>query len=156
LKERTLRALVGHLIKLAAKQPAFMIFEDLHWIDPTSQELLSLVVEQIRDVPLLLVATARPEFQPPWPSHRHFSTIALSRLDKREGRALVFNLIGGKTFPAEVLNQIIERTDGVPLFIEELTKTVVESGLLREAESHYELIGPLPPLAIPSTLHASL
>ena len=133
-----------------------MVFEDLHWIDPTSLELLSLAIDQIKSQRLLLLATTRPEFTPPWPSHRHISTIALTRLDKTEGEALVAGVTGGKSLPPEVLDQIVARTDGVPLFIEELTKTVLESGLLREVDDHYELTGPLPPLAIPSTLHASL
>ena len=156
LKERTLGALLAHLKQLAARQPVLMVFEDLHWIDPTSLELLSLAIDQIKGQRILLLATARPEFTPPWPSHRHISTIALTRLDKIEGEALVAGMTGGKSLPPEVLDQIVARTDGVPLFIEELTKTVLESGLLREADDRYELTGPLPPLAIPSTLHASL
>jgi class 3 adenylate cyclase/predicted ATPase len=156
LKERTLHALLDHLKNLAAKQPVLMVFEDLQWIDPTSLELLCLSADQLAGQRMLLVATTRPDFSPPWPSHRHVSTIALSRLDKNEGKALVSGLTGGKTLPAEVLSQIVARTDGVPLFIEELTKTVLESGLLCESDDRYELRGPLPPLAIPSTLHASL
>ena len=89
LKERTLGALLAHLKRLAAHQPVLMVFEDLHWIDPTSLELLSLAVDQTRGKRLLLLATSRPEFTPPWPSHRHISTIALTRLDKTEGEALV-------------------------------------------------------------------
>ena len=156
LKERTLGALLAHLKHLAARQPVLMVFEDLHWIDPTSLELLSLAIDQIKGQRLFLLATARPEFTPPWPSHRHISTVALTRLDKTEGEALVAGMTGGKSLPREVLDQIVARTDGVPLFIEELTKTVLESGLLREGDGRYELTGPLPPLAIPSTLHASL
>jgi class 3 adenylate cyclase/tetratricopeptide (TPR) repeat protein len=156
LRERTLAALLAHLKRLAARQPVLMVFEDLHWIDPTSLELLSLVVDQVRGQPLLLLATSRPEFIPPWPSHRHISNVVLTRLDRKEGEALVAGVTGGKSLPPEVLDQIVARTDGVPLFIEELTKTVLESGLLREADDHYELAGPLPLLAIPSSLHASL
>ena len=156
LKELTLRALISQLARLATRQPVLMVFEDLHWVDPTSLELLSLAIDQIRGQRVLLLATSRPDFTPPWPSHRHISTISLSRLDKTEGKALVAGVTGGKSLPGEVLDQIVARTDGVPLFIEELTKTVLESGLLREADDHYELTGPLPPLAIPSTLHASL
>jgi predicted ATPase len=129
LKERTLDALLSHVNQLAALQPVLMVFEDLHWIDPTSLELLSLAVEKIRRQRLLLVTTTRPEFTPPWPSHRHVTTLALSRLDKVEGEALVAGVTGGKLLPREVLDQIVARTDGVPLFIEELTKTVLESGL---------------------------
>jgi class 3 adenylate cyclase/tetratricopeptide (TPR) repeat protein len=156
LKEFTLQALIGRLTRLAARQPVLMMFEDLHWVDPTTLELLSLAVDKVKGLRVLMVATARPDFTPPWPSHRHLTTVALTRLDRNEGEALVADVTGGKTLPAEVLEQIMARTDGVPLFIEELTKTVLESGLLREAERGYQLTGPLPPLAIPSTLHASL
>lgn len=156
IKERTLRSLLAHLKQLAAQQPVLMVFEDLHWVDPTSLELLSLAIDEIKHARILLLATARPEFTPPWPSHRHTSGVGLTRLDKADGEALVTGMTGAKSLPRELLDQILARTDGVPLFIEELTKTVLESGMLREADDHYELTGPLPPLAIPSTLHASL
>jgi class 3 adenylate cyclase/tetratricopeptide (TPR) repeat protein len=156
LRERTLDALFRQLNKLAVQQPVLMVFEDLHWVDPTSLELLSLTVDQIVDKRVLLLATARPEFSLPWPSHRHTSTISLTRLGRSEVTAVVSSLTQGKSLPSEVLDQIVARTDGVPLFIEELTKMVLESGLLREAGDRYELTGPLPPFAIPSTLHASL
>jgi predicted ATPase len=122
---------------------------------PTS-ELLSLAINQIKNQRLLLVATARSEFAPPWPSYRHISTLSLTRLDWREGEALVHAVTKGKRLPANVLDQILARTDGVPLFLEELTKTVLESGLLVEAKTAFELSGSLPALRIPSTLHASL
>ena len=156
LKERTLGTLIAHLKRLSARQPVLLLFEDLHWIDPTSLELLCRVVEQAQDLPLLVLATARPQFTQPWPNYRHISTIVLSRLDPAEGRALVAAVTKGKALPEEVLDQIITRTDGVPLFIEELTKTVLESGLFRETSDRYDLTGPLPPHAIPATLHASL
>ena len=156
LKDRTLRALLSQLERLASRQTLLMVFEDLHWIDPTSLDLLSLAVDRIKDQRVLLVATARPEFAPPWASHRHISSVNLGRLDRREGEDLVRGVTGDKSLPPEVLSQILARTDGVPLFIEELTKTVLESGLLREVGTYFELTAPLPPLAIPSTLHASL
>jgi predicted ATPase/class 3 adenylate cyclase len=155
-KAQTLTALLDHMRQLATLQPILMLFEDLHWIDPTSLELLSLAVEEIRDQRILLVATSRPEFSPPWPAHHHISTLALNRLGRSDGETLIESISKGKRLPPEVRDQIMSRTDGVPLFIEELTKTVLESGLLREADDHFELTGPLPPLAIPSTLHASL
>src|SRR5262245_58799989 len=102
------------------------------------------------------LATARPEFTPPWPSYPHMTMIPLMRLGRRDGAALVERVTGGKTLPKEVMDEILARTDGVPLFIEELTKTVLESGLLRESDGHYVLERPLPPLAIPTTLQASL
>jgi predicted ATPase/DNA-binding winged helix-turn-helix (wHTH) protein len=155
LKERTLNALLAQLRVLAVRQPVLMVFEDLHWIDPTSLELLSLVIERMQGQRLLLLATARPEFTPPWPSHRHISTMPLPRLDRSEAAAVVAGITGDKVMPAAVLDQIFTRTDGVPLFIEELTKALLESGILREGKDRFELTGPLP-LPIPATLHASL
>jgi len=155
-KARTLAALLDQMKRIAARQPILMLFEDLHWIDPTSLEFLSLANEEIGDQRILLLATARPEFTLPWPNRRHVSTLTLSGLGRSDGEALIVELSKGKAFPPEVRDQIIGRTDGVPLFIEELTKTVLESGLLREGADHFELTGPLPSLAIPSTLYASL
>ena len=155
-KKRTFDVLLRLLKQLAAKQPLLMVIEDLHWIDPTSLELLSLVIHQIQRNRILLIATARPEFKPSWPNHLHISTVSLSRLDHAAARALIEGVTQGKPIPSEILDQILTRTDGVPLFVEELTKTVLESGLLREAAGGYELTGALPPLGIPSTLHASL
>jgi predicted ATPase len=133
-----------------------MLFEDAHWIDPTSLELLALTVARASTLPLLLLVTARPEFTSPWPADAHVTTLPLSRLGRREGATLVERSAGGKALPAEILEQILARTDGVPLFLEELTKTVIESGLLREEDGHYALDGALPPLAIPTTLHDAL
>jgi predicted ATPase len=117
---------------------------------------LSLAIEQIGNRRIMLIATARPEFTPPWPGHRHVSTLSLNRFGQSECDALIASITKGKGLPPEVRNQIVSRTDGVPLFVEELTKTVLESGMLRENTDRFELTGPLPPLAIPSTLHASL
>ena len=155
-KEKTLEALLAQLARLAARQPVLMLFEDAHWIDPTSLELLTLTVARASTLPLLLLVTARPEFTPPWPAEAHVTTLPLARLGRREGTTLVERSAGGKALPAEILEQILARTDGVPLFLEELTKTIIESGLLREEDGHYALDGALPPLAIPTTLHDSL
>jgi class 3 adenylate cyclase/tetratricopeptide (TPR) repeat protein len=155
-KEKTLAALLAQLDGLAARQPVFMIFEDIHWIDPTSLELLAAIVEHVPQLRVLLLVTARPEFTPPWPNNPHMMTIPLTRLGRRDGAALVERVTGGKTLPKEVMDEILARTDGVPLFIEELTKMVLESGLLQERDGKYVLEHPLPPLAIPTTLHASL
>ncbi len=155
-KEKTLEALLAQLTRLAAQQPVLMLFEDAHWIDPTSLELLTLTVARASTLPLLLLVTARPEFTPPWPAEAHVTTLPLARLGRREGGTLVERSAGGKALPAEILEQILARTDGVPLFLEELTKTIIESGLLREEDGHYALDGALPPLAIPTTLHDSL
>src|SRR5215471_11124064 len=133
-----------------------MIFEDIHWIDPTSLELLTTIVEHVPQLRALLLVTARPEFTVPWPSYPHMTTIPLARLGRRAGAALVDRVTSGKRLPKEVMDEILARTDGVPLFIEELTKMVLESGLLQERDGHYVLERPLPSLAIPTTLHASL
>jgi class 3 adenylate cyclase/tetratricopeptide (TPR) repeat protein len=155
-KEKTLAALLTQIDGLAREQPVMMLFEDLHWIDPTSLELLTAIVDRVQRLPVLLLATARPEFTPPWPSHAHITALSLTRLSRRECVALVELITAGKPLPAAVLEQMLARTDGVALFIEELTKTVVESGMLIDMGDRYTLAGPLPPLAIPTTLHDSL
>jgi predicted ATPase/class 3 adenylate cyclase len=155
-KEETLEALIRQLEGLARQQPVVMVFEDAHWIDPTSRELLDLTVERIRSLPVLLVVTFRPEFQPPWTGQPQATTLALNRLDRRDRTDLVEQIAGGKALPDEVIDQIADRTDGVPLFIEELTKSVLESGLLREEQDRYVLDRALPSLAIPTSLHDSL
>jgi predicted ATPase len=119
-----------------------LAFEDAHWIDPTSRELLDLIVERVSSPPVLLIVTFRPEFQPPWTGGPHVTTLALNRLDRRERTALVSQIAGGKALQDEVVAQIVDRTDGVPLFVEELAKSVLESGV--------SLVG------IPTTLHDSL
>jgi predicted ATPase/class 3 adenylate cyclase len=155
-KEMTLAALLAQLNGLAARQPMFVIFEDIHWADPTSLELLTVTLEQLPRLRVLLLITARPEFTPPWPGHAHVTTVSLTRLSRRNGAALIERVTAGKTLPEEVMDQILARTDGVPLFVEELTKTVLETGLLQERDDQYVLNRPLPSMAIPTTLHASL
>jgi class 3 adenylate cyclase/predicted ATPase len=155
-KERTLEALIRQLEGLEREQPVVMVFEDTHWIDPTSRELLDLTVERVRSLPVLGIITFRPEFQPTWTGRPQVSMVALNRLDRQDRTILVTQIAGGKALPDEVVDQIVERTDGVPLFIEELTKSVLESGLLREEADRYLLDGALPPFAIPATLHDSL
>src|SRR5262249_30787755 len=154
-KERTLAALLRQLQALARRQPILMIFEDLHWIDPTSPELLDLPVEKITGLPVLLVATYRPEFQPPWVGQSQVTVIALNRLGRREGAALVHQLAGNLgALPTDIVDEIVERTDGVPLFVEELTKAVIEAG----ADRGYASLSTVPSssLPVPATLHASL
>ena len=152
-KERTLEALIRQLEGLARQQPVVMVFEDAHWIDPTSRELLDLTAEHIRSLPVLLIVTFRPEFQPPWTGQPQVTMLALNRLDWRDRTVLVDQIAGGKTLPDEVVSQIVDRTDGVPLFVEELTKSVLESGLLREEGDRYVLDRVLLPFAIPTSLH---
>src|SRR5689334_9574674 len=120
------------------------------------RELLDLTVERVRVLPVLLIVTFRPEFQPSWAGQPQVSVLTLNRLDRHDRTALVEQVARGKALPDEVVNQIAERTDGVPLFVEELTKSVLESGTLREEGDHYVLEGRLPAFAIPTTLHASL
>jgi predicted ATPase len=141
-KEKTLEALVRQLEGLARQQPVLMVFEDAHWIDPTSRELLDLTIEAVRSLPVLLIVTFRPEFQPPWIGQPQVTMLTLNRLDRRDRGALVAQIAGGKPLPDEVVDQIADCTDGVPLFIEELTKSVLESGV--------------PLVGIPATLHDSL
>jgi class 3 adenylate cyclase/predicted ATPase len=155
-KERTLEALIHQLEGLARQQPVVMIFEDAHWMDPTSRELLDLAIERVGGLPVLLIVTFRPEFQPPWIGQPQVSVVTLNRLNRRDRTALVEQVGGGKELPDEIVDQIVDRADGVPLFVEELTKSILESGLLREEADRYVLDGALPPFAIPTSLHDSL
>jgi class 3 adenylate cyclase len=154
-KERTLEALVDRVRTLAQRAPLIIVLEDIHWIDPTSQDLLELLVSVVNGIPVLLVMTYRPDCEPPWKG-THLNTIALNRLNREEGAVLVESLTRGKALPAEVLDEVLARTDGIPLFVEELTRSVLESGLLREEGDHYVLRGPLSALAIPVSLRDSL
>jgi hypothetical protein len=155
-KQRTLEVLIEQVEGLAARQPVLAVYEDVHWVDPTTLEALDLLIGRVQRLPVLVLITFRPEFSPPWTGHAHVMQLSLSRLTRRHGQALVEAVTGGKALPDEVLDQVLAKTDGVPLFVEELTKTVVESGLLSDAGDRYALTGPLPPLAIPATLQDSL
>jgi class 3 adenylate cyclase/predicted ATPase len=156
-KAKTLSALVAQLEGLAAKQPVLMVLEDAHWLDPTSIEWFEEVVARIELLPVFLVVTFRPPgFEPTWVGLPHVSQLSLKRLGRAHGSLVIAAVAGGKQLPQTVLEQIVAKTDGVPLFLEELTKTVLESGLLRDVGDRYEVEGPLPQLAIPSTLHDSL
>ena len=155
-KQRTLEVLVDQVAGFAARQPVLAVYEDVHWVDPTTLEALDVLIERVQRLPVLVLITFRPEFSPPWTGHAHVMQLSLSRLTRRHGQALVVAVTGGKALPDEVLDQILAKTDGVPLFVEELTKAVLESGLLTDAGDHYELAGPLPPLAIPASLQDSL
>jgi class 3 adenylate cyclase/predicted ATPase len=155
-KERTLQALVRQIEGLARREAVLILLEDAHWIDPTSRELLDLLIDRIRNLPMLLVVTFRPEFQPPWVGQPRVSVLTLNRLDRPDRTALILQIAGGKALPEEVVEQIVDRTDGVPLFVEELTKSVLESDLLREEADRYVLDRALPPFAIPTSLHDSL
>ena len=130
-KQLTLEALIEQLEGLAAAQPVLLAYEDVHWSDPTTQELLGLTIERVQRLPVLALITYRPEFSPPWAAQPHVSALALSRLGRREGAALVERVVRDKALPDEVAAQIVAKTDGVPLFVEELTKTVLEFGPAR-------------------------
>ena len=155
-KEKTLQALVAQAEGLARRHPALMIFEDVHWSDPTTLELLDLLMERVPAARLLVIITFRPEFSPPWVGRPQVTLVTLNRLPPRQRADMIDRLTGGKTLPREITEQIIVRTDGVPLFIEELTKAVIESGVVADAGDRYTVTGPAPSLAIPTSLHASL
>lgn len=155
-KQNTQDTVVAWLSEEAEHRPVLSVWEDLQWADPSTLELLSLFLDQVPTIRMLVLLTFRPEFIPPWAIRSHVSQMTLSRLPHKQAALLIERVARDKTLPAEVTQQVIKRTDGVPLFVEELTKMVLESGWLREAENHYELTRPLPPLAIPATLHDSL
>jgi TOMM system kinase/cyclase fusion protein len=155
-KQKTLHALLTIVLRIAAQQPLLFVMEDLHWVDPTTLELLSLLVDQGPTARILVLLTFRPDFPPPWTGRSHLTQMALHRLPRQQATEMTDRVAHGKTLPPEVVEQIVAKTDGVPLFVEELTKMVLESGLLQERAERYELTGPLPPLAIPATLHDSL
>ncbi|HEV8712472.1 MAG TPA: hypothetical protein VGX03_06550, partial [Candidatus Binatia bacterium] len=157
-KQKTLEALLVWLLQEAGRQPVLMVMEDLHWVDPSTQEFLSLLIDQVATARLLMVLTFRPDFSPPWAMLSHMRQLTLSRLGRTQVEAMVGNIAGSKTLPAEVLQHMVAKTDGVPLFVEELTKTVIES--LESVESigsvgsHNRAL--LQALTIPPTLHDSL
>jgi len=155
-KERTLDALVGQVAGLAKQRPVVIVFEDVHWVDPTTHELLDPLVPRIAQLSVLFVITYRPEYRPEWSGAPDVTVLTLNRLNRRLGAQLAAQVTSGKALPPEVLDQIVEKTDGVPLFVEELTKHVIESGPLSDRGDHYALAGPLSTLAIPSTLRDSL
>src|SRR3984957_1809153 len=155
-KDETLRTLVDITEAAARKQPTVMVVEDAHWADPTTLEVLDLLIHRVRTVPLLVVLTHRPEFQSRWSGQGHVGALNLSKLTRGQSAAMVSTLTDGKTLPGELLEQILTRTDGVPLFVEELTKSILESGELKEVGDHYDYAGPARAVTIPNTLRDSL
>ena len=147
-------ALLAHLSGLAARQPVLVLYEDVHWIDPSSLELLSLTIERIAHLPVLVLATARPEFRPPWAEEAHLTTLRLGRLDRLEAASLVARVAADQALPREVIEQILAHSDGVPLFVEELTKAVLEAG----PDSSRDAMGRQMRSAVevPASLHSSL
>jgi len=155
-KQQTLQALLTITLRIATQQPVLFVMEDLHWMDPSTLEFLTLLVDQGPTARILALFTCRPDFSPPWTGRAHLTQMTLNRLPRRQAAELTGRVAHGKALPPEVVTQVVAKTDGVPLFVEELTKMLLESGLLQEREERYELTGPLPPLAIPTTLHDSL
>jgi tetratricopeptide (TPR) repeat protein len=155
-RRRTLAALLDQFEALARLQPILLVFEDAQWADATSLELLDLTVERVRQLPVFALFTSRSEFEPPWVGLPNVGTLTLGRLERNDVESMVVRMTGGRVLPAEVMKQIVAKTDGNPLFVEELTKTVLEAGVLVEDAEGYRLEGPLPPLAIPATLQDSL
>ena len=154
-RQRTLEALTSQLAELAGRQPVLMIFEDAHWIDPTSLEVIGRTVDRIKTLPVLLIVTFRPEFDAPWVGQSHVTSLTLNRLGEREAAAIIARLAGNKELPADVLAEIVERTDGIPLFVEEMTKAVLEAESEGAARRTVAAV-PSPALAVPASLHASL
>ncbi|QIO32290.2 ATP-binding protein [Bradyrhizobium sp. 1(2017)] len=153
-KERSFDALLRQLESLARRHPIIVVFEDTQWIDPSSRELLDRTVDRVASLPVLVLVTYRPEFQTVWTDRSHVTLIVLNHLDQRAGAALIRSVAGVRTLPDEIVNEIAERTDGVPLFVEELTKAVLEAG--PDGIARAVSAAPLPGLAVPATLHASL
>jgi predicted ATPase/class 3 adenylate cyclase len=155
-KDETLRSLVDLAEAAARKQPSVVLYEDVHWADPTSLEALDLLIDRVRSFPLLIVLTHRPEFQSRWGGHGHVTGLNLSKLTRAQSSTMVSKLAGGKALPAELVEQILAKTDGVPLFVEELTKSILESSELKEAADRYEYAGTTHSITIPATLRDSL
>ncbi len=155
-KQKTLEALLAGLLALAARQPVVIVVEDLHWIDPSTLELLTFLIERLDAARVLLLLTFRPDFTPAWPAQAHVATLQLGRLDVPHTQAMIRQVARRKLLPPELLQQLVAKTDGIPLFVEELTKMVLEQGLLKEQAGRYELANPLFSLAIPATLQDSL
>lgn len=155
-KELLLEAFIAQIAALAARSPVLVVLEDAHWLDSTTREWFDVLVERVAALRVLLVVTFRPEFDAPWLGPPHVAAWTLGRLERGHNLSLIRRVAGGKALPAPLVEQIVARTDGVPLFVEEVTRSVLESGLLRETDAGYVIDGPLPVLAVPATLQASL
>jgi len=155
-KQLIFETMLGVLLEVARRQPLLLVMEDLHWADPTTLEFLNLIVDQLATTRIFALFTFRPDFNPPWTPRAYLTILMLNRLTRKKCTDMIRHIAGGKSLPAEVLEQILIKTDGIPLFVEELTKSVLESGLLREEEKEYTLTGRFLPLKIPVTLQDSL
>src|SRR5262249_355450 len=154
-RQRTLEALTTQMRALSRQNPVLMIFEDVHWTDPTSLEAFDRAVDRLRTLPVLLIVTFRPDFEPPWIGRPHVTALTVNRLAQRDIEAMIDHVVGNKLLPASVRQDIIERTDGIPLFVEEMTKAVLEKGSERAGEQTAATVS-FPALAVPASLHASL
>ena len=154
-RQKTLEALTAQLARLAGQQPVLMIFEDAHWTDPTSLEAFGRALDRIKTLPVLLIVTFRPEFNAPWAGQAHVTSLTLNRLGERDAATIIEHLVGNKELPTDVLAEIVERTDGIPLFVEEMTKAVLEAESEGAARRMAAAV-PSPALAVPASLHASL
>ena len=154
-RQRTQEALTAQLAGLTRQRPVLMIVEDAHWVDPTSLEVFGRTVDQIKTLPVLLIVTFRPEFNAPWAGRSYVTSLALNRLGEREAAAIIARIVGNKQLPADVTAEILERTDGIPLFVEEMTKAVLEAGSEDDGRQTAAAM-PSPALAVPASLHASL
>ena len=155
-RQQTLHTIIAILLDLAERQPVLFMLEDLHWTDPTTLEVLHLLIDQTPTASILVLLTCRPHFQPAWHHRSYLSEITVNRLSHAQVEQIVTWLTDGITLPQEVLQQIINKTDGVPLFVEEMTKAILESGQFKAVDGHYELTGSLSTFAIPATLQDSL
>jgi class 3 adenylate cyclase/predicted ATPase len=155
-RQKTLEVLRALLLETSPGRTMLFIVEDLHWVDPTTLDWLTMVITQAAKTSVLVLLTSRPDFEPPWSDQPNLGKIALNRLSGIQVGTVVKGVTGGKSLPKEITEQVVSRTDGVPLFVEELTKTLLESGLLRQRENEYELVGSLPSMSIPATLQDSL
>ena len=156
LKDGTLEVLLKALANAAAEGPVLFVVANAQWADPTTLDFLAMAIDQIATLPVLLVITHRPDFQIPWPAHSHMLPLTLTRLNAADSRRMVADMAGGAALPEEVLETIVTRADGVPMFLHELTETMLASGYLTETENGWALTGPLPPVAVPLSLHDSL
>jgi len=154
-RQRTLESLTAQVAGLASQQPIMIIFEDVHWIDPTSLEALGRIVGKIKALPALLIVTFRPEFNAPWVGQSHVMSLTLNRLGERDSATIIAHMVGNKGLPTDVMTEIVERTDGIPLFVEEITKAVLEAESERAALRTVAAV-PSPALTVPASLHDSL
>jgi predicted ATPase/class 3 adenylate cyclase len=156
LKQMTQDVFIAMILESAEHQPLLLLWEDMHWADPSTLELVGLLIDQTPTASLLTMMTSRPEFNPPWHARSHITPITLNRLEGQHAMALIARIAGRKPLPEGVIEHIVSKADGVPLYVEELTKTILTANILRDSGDRFELTGPLSSLSIPDTLQESL